>query len=241
VATRVEGFRTLDWERDTESLAGLFGVDAQVLADRASTEGPPLAVWRQALAATRARASAYEGFFRCTRPHPTAPGRFLFEHARVRRDPIGVMRMSMSSLETWVEGWLMPLQGLVYVIASDPVAGTMMFGIFNGVGASKVEVFDGLIVIPGSDLGRAPSAMPMLCERIGDLSGDRDEDDRTFEAMRLANPLAPPGSVPEHIQAHLARDFGPSHLAEGGDWLLSMSLARTLSRGPDYDSAPAGA
>ena len=181
-------------------------------------------------------ATAYEGFYKCTRPHPMAPGRFVFEHVMIKRDPVGLLRMKMGSPETHVDGWLMPLHGLVYSIGSDPITGTMMFAIFNGVGASRVDVLDGLILIPGGDMGRSPSAMAMICERVADLGPDPEVDEMTFQALTRLNPLAPEGSIPDQLAAHLVRDFGPAQLAAGGDWLLSMSLARTRARGPDYDT-----
>jgi hypothetical protein len=43
--------------------------------------------------------------------------------------------------------------------------------------------------------------------------------------------VAPEGSVPEPLARHLVRDIGPASLAAGGDWLLAMPIARSLSRG----------
>jgi hypothetical protein len=242
VATRVEGFRTLDWERSPESLAALFGVDPDVLPALRPPAPPgalPLAIWDAMVSTAALRGGAYEGFFRSTRPHPMAPGRFLHEHGMIRRDPNGLLRLVMGSAETVVEGWMIPLNGLLYSISAQVSTGTLLFGIFNGLGASRVDVFDGLTLIPGFDQGRSPMATAMICERVGQLSGDRAADDARFAELASQNPLAPEGSVPEHIQKHLVRDFGPAELALGGDWLLSMSLARTLSRGPEYETPAA--
>jgi transcriptional regulator with XRE-family HTH domain len=235
VATSIQGFTTLDWDRPPESLAAMFGYDAKSLADGPGEGGPPLAVWKQLLGTSRARGSAYVGIFRCTRPHPMAAGRFLIEHALIQSDPVGVLHMTMGSPETRVGGWLMPLQGLVYSIASDPTTGTMLFAIFNGVGASRVDVLDGLILIPGADMGRAPTATAMMCERVADLTGDGEADLAAFETLCRTNPLAPVGAISERLQSHLTGDFGPGQLASGGEWLLNMSLKRSLARGPDYD------
>lgn len=242
VAERVSGFRTLDWELEPASLARLFDKDAQRDPDLVMPAEPGLAldVLTQLKSASAARGDAYEGFFKSTRPHPMDEGRFIFEHGLIRRDASGLLRMWMGSPETLVNGWLMPLGGLVYSIASDAKTGTMMFGIFNGVSASRVDVFDGLTLIPASDMGRSPTATGILCERIGVLSDDQAADDRRFAELRRLNPLAPEGAVPEHIARHLTRDIGPIQMALGGDWLLKMTLARSLSRGPDYDAASLG-
>jgi transcriptional regulator with XRE-family HTH domain len=242
VADRVEGFTILDWERDPESLAQRFGADPGAIA---SIRGPrptdalPIAIWDQLIATAQTRGSAYEGFFRSTRPHPRNVGRFLHEWSMVRFDPVGLLRLSMGSAETKVDGWMIPLHGMVYSIAAEINSGTLVFGIFNGIGASRIDVLDGLTLLPAHDMGRSPMATCILSERIGELSGDREADDRTYAELAGQNPLAPVGSVPEHIQAHLVRDFGPEQIAKGGDWMLTMSLLRTMTRGPDYEAAPA--
>src|SRR6185437_2508307 len=114
-------------------------------------------------------------------------------------------------------------------------SGTLVFGIFNGVGASRIDVFDGLILIPGFDMGRSPTSTAMICERVGDLTGDPAADDARWNELARLSPIAPEGSISQEIKDHLARDFGPSQVALGGDWLLNMSLARTMTRGPIYE------
>jgi transcriptional regulator with XRE-family HTH domain len=238
VADRLAGFRALDWERTPDSLAERFGGDPR---DHLQPPPPPsglsFPIWDQIVSATALRGRAYEGFFRSTRPHPRVRGQYLHEWEMVRRDPNGLLRLRMGSAEAKVSGWLVPLQGLVYIVATESNSGTMMFGILNGVGASRVEIFDGLVLLPANDMGRSPMATAMLCERIGNLSDDGDADDRRFESLASQNPLAPAGSIPPHIEAHLVRDFGPEQLARGGDLFLTLSLLHTMARGP-YDEKP---
>jgi hypothetical protein len=78
----------------------------------------------------------------------------------------------------------------------------------------------------------------MFCERVGVLTGDRAVDDARWAELAAQNPIAPEGSVPEHIQKHLVRDIGPTPFGLGGDLLLALPLARSLSRGPDFDTQP---
>jgi transcriptional regulator with XRE-family HTH domain len=240
MATRVEGFRTLDWQRDPASLAALFGADLDTLPgwrQPTPTRALPLAVFDQLLAASAVRGPSYEGFYRSTRPHPMVPGKFLQEHGIVRRDATGLMRLRLGTAGSVAEGWLMPLHGLVYVIAADVTSGTLVFGIFNGVGSAKVEVFDGIALIPGSDMGRSPTATGMICERISDLSNDPEADDRRLAELTQLSPVVPDGAVPEALQKHLVRDIGPAAHALGGEWLLNVTLNRTLSRGA-FDPLP---
>jgi hypothetical protein len=86
-------------------------------------------------------------------------------------------------------------------------------------------------------MGRSPLATAMLCERVGDLSGDADADDRRHDELASQNPIAPAGSIPDAVQAHLVRDFGPEQIDKGGDWLLTLPLLRSMARGP-YDQKP---
>jgi transcriptional regulator with XRE-family HTH domain len=241
VAARVDGFRALDWERTPESLAAVFGADPQTISSlrpAPRSHGLHFAIWDQMVSTTSLRGRAYEGFFRATRPHPRNPDGFLHEWGMIRRDEGGLLRLRMGSAEAKVSGWVIALQELVYIVASSVNSGAMMFGVFNGVGASRVDVFDGLILLPANDMGRSPLAAPMLCERIGDLGDDPDADDRRFEALSAQNPIAPAGSIPEVVRAHLIRDFGPSQLDKGGDWLLTLSLLRSMARGPYDEKRP---
>ena len=236
VATRVDGFTALDWERDPRSMAERFGVDPVAIpAMRPASQGLILPVWDQMIAAVAARGQAYEGFFRSTRPHSNLPGRFLHDYGMIRRDGAGQLRVSMGSMGAVVDGFVIPLHGLLYFIVANARSSTMMFGIFNDPPAERVNLFEGLALIPGLDPARTPTATAMICERIGMLSGDLEADDRRFAEMSSRDHLAREGSVPENVVRHLVRDFGPRQLAEGGEWLLNSPLLRSLARGYDYE------
>ena len=229
IATRVKGFSTLDWERDRESLIEMFSPDPRVTGG--GRPGLPIAIWEQMLATASLRGSAYESIFRSTRASQSHPGRYIHDHGMIRRDEIGLLRLTMGSGGTVVEGWMLPLHNQLFSIAADTTSGVLLFGIFNGVGTAKVDVFDGLSLTPGLDAGRTPTAMVMLCERVCDLSDDREADDRRLAELLSVSPLAPEGSIPEHVQKHLVRDVGPMQLALGGDWLVDLPLSRSMARG----------
>ena len=237
VARHVPAFRMLDWERDPESLAEMFGADPDAIPGMRGTrhaQGLPIAIWDQMQATAAIRGEAYEGFFRGTRPHPMGPGRYVHDHGMIRRDDVGLLRLTMGSGGTVVDGWMIPLHNQLYSIAADVTSGVLLFGIFNGVGTAQVDVYDGLILTPSLDVGRTPTAMPMICERVGHLTGDREADDRRFAELAALPPLAPEGSVPEKVQKHLSRDVGPLELAKGGDWLLQAPISRSMARGPIF-------
>ncbi len=241
VATRVPGFTALDWDRDMESLAGLLGADPAVISGGRTSravDSLPLPVLEQVHAATALRGEAYEGFYRSTRPYVLAPGRFVHDHAMIRRDANGLLRLSMGTGGTVVDGWVLPMGNQLFTVACDVTSGAMIFGIFNGVGTAKAELVDGLTLSCALDAGRTPTAHAMAFERIGDLTGDREADDEHFTELTGRDPVAPEGSIPEALHKHLLGDFGPIQAALGGDLLLRMPLARSISRGPAYRESP---
>lgn len=234
IAERVPGFTLLDWERGLPDIAGLLGADPTVVQGGVALPGLPLPILDQAVATSALRGAAYEGFFRSTRPYVLSPGRFLHDYGMIRLDPNGLLQLRMGTGGTFCEGWLLPLHNQLICVAADITSGAMVFGIFNGVAAPKAQVLDGLSLGSALDPGRTPVAFVMMFERIEDLSGDRDTDDARFLEIAARDPLAPEGSISPELAAHLLRDIGPAHLALGGDLLLMMPLARSLSRGVAY-------
>lgn len=241
VAERFPGFTALDWDRSLEGLAQHLGADPAVLNGAAAHPlelALPLPLLDQALATTQFRGEAYEGFYRSTRPYVLAPGRFVHDSAMIRRDANGFMRLTMGTAGTVVHGWVLPFGNQLFTVAVDVTSGAMIFGIFNGVGAARADVVEGLCLSTALDAGRTPTAHAMVFERVGDLSGDPAADDARFTEMTGLNPLAPEGSIPDSLRRHLTPDFGPAQAALGGDMLLRMPLERSLSRGPAYREGP---
>ncbi len=242
IAGKVDGFTTLDWDRSLADLARMMGADPSAVPGLDApplVQGLPLAITEQILATTALRGAAYEGFFRSTRPYVMQPGRFVHDHAMVRLDPTGFLRLRMGTGGTKVDGWVLTLHDQLFTVAADITSGALLFGIFHGVATPKAQVLDGLMLGPALDAGRTPTASAIMFERIGDLSGDAEADDRRFDTLAMSDPVAPEGSIPDEIRNHLARDVGPAQIAMGGDWLLRMPLSRSMSRGPGY-SEPGG-
>ena len=132
-------------------------------------------------------------------------------------------------------GWSLPLQNKLFSIATDATTGTFVFGIFNGVTRQRAEVADGLILTCMRDAAGTPIASKCLLERIGDLSGDVAADDARLFELAQAYPLTPAADIPAHIRDHLWSDTGPTAWAAGGDTILMMALAHSMSRGAAYE------
>jgi hypothetical protein len=246
IAQRIPGFSTLDWDRTLAAFAEFIGADLDAAAGHAAPPGSalaglPIVGMDQFLATTSLRGAAYEGFYRTTRPYILAPGRFIHDHAMVRVDSNGLMRLRIGAGGTIADGWILPAGNQLFAVTVDVISGAVLFGVFYGVASPKADVVDGLVLAPSLDVGRTPAAYPMLLERIEDLSGDLAADDSRFVELAARDPVAPEGSITEAVRQHLCGDFGPAAAALGGDLLLRLPLIKSLSRGPAYREAPAPA
>jgi hypothetical protein len=237
IAERIAGFTALDWDRSLPAFAEFVGADLDGVAlDGAgpALQGLPLAQMDLFLAATALRGEAYEGFFRTTRPYVLSPGLFVHDYGMIRRDACGLLRLRIASDGTVVDGWLLPFGNQLAAICVDITSGVIMFGLFNGVGTATAEVVDGLVLSPALDAGRTPTAHAMIFERVGDLTGDTEADDRRLAELSALDPVAPDASIPDALRRHITGDFGPAQAALGGDLLLCLPLSRSLARGPAY-------
>jgi hypothetical protein len=230
VAAQRPGFSLLDWDRDLEDLAALFGVVYPPQPEVAPPiHGIPLPGLETARLITAHRGDVYEGFWRSTRPAVIAPGRFCHDHGMFRRGSSGLLEFTLGNPDFHIIGWAMPFEGQLFVIASDPTGIMPSFVIVNGVPMPKATLLDGIILTAFNAL-RVPAAYPIILERIGDLTGDAEADDATLAGLMAGNEqFAPEGSVPAHIVEHLLRDVGPLAAARGGDLLLAASRTSRLS------------
>src|SRR5579859_1682999 len=232
VAARVPRFTALDWERDLESLADAIGVTPPG-PRRGGGGGPAIAIplLEESLAAVRLRGSAYEGLYRTTRPYAQHPGQFIHDQVMIRAEPKGFLKLSMTAAGVLVEGQVMLLQNQLFFAGAEMTSGAFVFAIFNGVSTVQAGIIDGLVLFCALDPGRTPTATAAIFERVGDLTGDAQADEARFAEMSREPHLATETSAPEHIRQHLVRDQGPTALAAGGDWLLSLPLGRSMARG----------
>jgi transcriptional regulator with XRE-family HTH domain len=235
VAARRSGFTQLDWEADLETLSARLGVEA---AEPGTGPWGPLGGWmpeavlREAKAMTGLRGEAYEGFWRTTRPAIGQPGRFMHDYVLMRRAPNGFLTCRTAVEDMCFDGWTFLTQTQLFSVSADARTGMFIFSIFNAVLRHRADLLDGLSLTIQRVGGGSPVAGAALMERFGLLSGDTAADDATYAKLIRRDPLAPEGSIPDHIRDHLFRDFGPTALAAGGMALLTMPFAQSMSRGP---------
>lgn len=235
VAGKIDGFGMPDWQRDVDSFSQLVGIDPN-LAVR-SVEPPPavgggvLNCVMEARIETERRGAAYEGFWRTSRPSVLMEGRVFHDYGMIRKGNFGLLEVTMGGAGLTFKGWALPLEGNLFAMLDGMVGFTPLFLIFKGVTLPKVTRLDGIVLLAALDAARTPAAMPILLERVGDLSGDRAEDERTCMEMGLNDPFGDEADLPAEVRDHLFRDIGPEAAAKGGEMFLTVAAATALSRG----------
>jgi transcriptional regulator with XRE-family HTH domain len=232
IADRVPAFSMLDWNRNAGSFAAVLGVDPRLAsASDPAVEpiGLPAGCLAQARADTARKGAAYHGFWRSIRPSVIMPGTIFHDYGMVRAAANGLLEVRMGSSGIVFDGHAHVAEGNFFAALSDNIGCTPLFFVFRGVPLSKAVLLDGLLVFAAFDAARTPAAIPLVLERIGDLSGDRDADDEHCQALLRRESVSPPGEVAEDIVKHLFRDAGPAAAATGGP--LFLTAPGLFSRG----------
>lgn len=231
VADRVPGFNMLDWQRDARSFAALLGVDPG-LADQPAAPAPvglPLKCLEQAALDTRRKGAAYHGFWRSIRPSVVMQGTIFHDYGMIRPAPNGLLEVRMGSSGMVFDGFAYVGEGNFFAVLSDNIGCTPLSFVFRGAPLSKAVLLDGLLVFAAFNATRTPAAIPLLLERIGDLSGDGEADERSCEELLRRESLSPEGEISDEIRSHLFRETGPRAAAGGGS--LFLTAPGTFSRG----------
>ncbi len=233
VASRLAEFRLSDWFLDPGSFAARFGLPEPAPDPVTGDFGAALLgefLGRSREEASR-RGAAYEGFWRTTRPSLLMTERLFHDYGMIRRSENGLLEVRMKGAGLGFAGWVMPSEGNLFAILQDPVGMTPMALMFRGVALPRATVLDGLLLLAGLDATRTPGVLPILLERICDLSGDRAADDARCDALgeEEAQPAEP--LDPESVKARIFRDSGPLATARGGSAFLSVEAKDSLSCG----------
>lgn len=235
ISVRMPGFTMLDWDADVAALATRLGISLTTTGP-VSTEWFPPHLVAEAVTAVEQRGQHYEGLWKTTRLASELPGHFIHDHVLLRRSANGLLAYTAGVFDVRFAGWAMPLQNQLFAVSHGTVSGTLVFVILNGVARQRAEVLDGLMMTCMRDAGGSPVASRILMTRIGDVSDDLDADSRRMEALLSANPLESPDTLPAGVREHLWGDCGPAAFAGGGDHIMMLNFARSLSRGPVFES-----
>lgn len=233
VALRIPEFRLADWFLPPAQFAARFGLPEPALEQVAADFGSSL--FGGFLDRTREeagrRGAAYEGFWRTTRPSLLMTDRLFHDYGMIRRSDNGLLEVQMRGAGLGFSGWMMPSEGNLFVILRDPVGMTPMSLVFRGVSLPRAMVLDGLLLLAGLDTTRTPGVLPIVLERVADLTGNAAADNaRCSEIGELElEPLEP--LEPEVLRGHIFRGCGPGQGAQGGHGFLTVGAHDSLSRG----------
>jgi hypothetical protein len=202
VSVRKPDFRLADWFGPLDEFAARFGLPEPLPANPASQTvdgvlGPFLDRSREE---TARRGSAYEGFWRTARPSLLMTNQLFHDYGMFRRTSSGLLEVRMRGAGLNFSGLMLPGEGNLFVLLQDPVGMTPMFLVLKGVALPRAMVLDGLLLIAALDAVRTPGAMPIILERVGDLSHDPAADDAFCESMEdvAPEPLEPLGEEALH-------------------------------------------
>jgi transcriptional regulator with XRE-family HTH domain len=233
VSDRRPGFSMADWDRNLADLATVFNVTVDAEGQNGTLPGFPPAFVEQAHTLTAVRGSAYEGFWRTYRPSVMMPGTIFRDHGMIRVDLDGYLGVRMGGAGMTFEGIILPTESNLFAVFTNSIGAAPYFLIAKGIQLPRADLLEGLLLLSALDAAHTPAAVPIVLERIGELSGDRDGDDGRCAELINSAPIAKAGEVPDEILARLARDVGPAAAGDGGERFL-MTAAGALSRGSTY-------
>jgi hypothetical protein len=231
IAERLPHFTMHDWDRSLPDLAARLGVARPAVAPAAigqlTIPIPPAVA-----DATRARAADLEGIWRVifSAGIKEQPALFAQSYMLMRLEPGGRLLCRALVFEGHLEGSVILVGNQIYQMAINQLRGTLSLSLFNHAGNGKAQSMDGITLACREGLGGTPLAVPCYAERVADLTGDGEQDDRRFVAFCAQHPLLPPGAVRPEVSDHLLRDAGRATAAAGGDLAMMMPHLRSLAR-----------
>ena len=230
VGDRKPGFSMADWDRSPADLANLFGVTVAAESHNGTLPGFPPSFVEQAHQLTASRGSSYEGFWRTYRPSVMMPGTIFRDHGMIRVNADGYLCVRMGGAGMTFEGIILPGDSNLFAVFTNSIGAAPYFLIAKGIQLPRADLLEGLLLLSALDAAHTPAAVPIVLERIGELTGDRSVDDQRCDELIQTAPIAKDGEVPEEILSRLVREVGTGAAANGGDRFL-MTAAGALSRG----------
>lgn len=229
---RWEKLTLADWYLDIAELAQKIGVSWRAgipSGPEMRASGPFARIAEAAGTELAQRASAFEGFWRTTRPSVLMPDQIFHDYGIFRQTADGMIEVIMEGAGLRFEGWLFPMAGNVYVFLWDPVGRTPLIVLMKGVSLPRAMSFDGLLLLSALDANRTPAALPIVLERLGDITDDVDGDNAAVKRMVNEKPEPIQPLPQDKVREFLYRDVGPQAKEVGQD--LFLTAAGMLARG----------
>jgi len=238
VAKHRTGFTLLTWEDNFDDVAEFMGIQAgkpekSRVRDLLPFDLPPAVV-----AEAAPKIGGYAGIWRitCSAGVAATPELFVHGYSIMRPGQPGALACTTRMFDIRVEGWVVMIHNQLFSTSMETVSGRLHFIILNGLTGGS-DLLDGIGLSCRGELGGMPLAWPLTMERLAELSGDADADERAFNALTALSPSAPTGSVSAAMRRHLLRDIGPNAAAAGGELLLFMPAIRSLAAAAARDGS----
>lgn len=233
VAEVVPGFRLAELHEDTARVASRLGVEPPRRPQNLLLgAGSPLADFLDAAQSDIAhRSSAYEGFWRTSRPSLLMQDRIFHDYGMIRRTPDGLLEVVMEGSGLDFGGWAIPVAGNLYAFLFDRTGRTPLTLLFKGVSLPKATLLDGILMMAALDPNRTPAAVPIIIERVADLSGDAETDYAKYREIAESKPSPVEPLARDELEGRLFRATGRAAAIAGDDLFLMVSSAHNLSRG----------
>jgi hypothetical protein len=154
----------------------------------------------------------------------------------IRVDSDGYLGVRMGGAGMTFQGIILPGDSNLFAVFTNSIGAAPYFLIAKGIQLPRADLLEGLLLLSALDAAHTPAAVPIVLERIGELSGDRDSDDLRCAELINSAPIAKDGEVPDEILSRLVRDVGPAASTVGGERFL-MTAAGALSRGSTVEIA----
>ncbi len=239
IARRAPGFTMLDWDLPTADIGGRLRLGAD--GEAPGADGPPSATlgsfqaWlalpklREAVDASVAGGRGTAGFWRAIAPMPGMPDKFGQSFSKFSSEPDGTLRVETGFFNMRRVGWAVEVGHQFFSCVTGTMDGYLAFTIVNRPQSAVIDVMDGIFLGCMADNGGVPLAMPVVMERIADLSGDAAEDAAALTDLLMRDPIVAAADVAEPIRNRLRGD--PPMDGDGASRFLSMAAFASLARG----------
>lgn len=223
-------FTYADWFAPIDRFAEMFGVAAP--ATPAALYGSDKSLLAEMVVAsaeeTNRRGAAYSALWRTARPSVLMPGRVFHDYGLIRANGDGIAEVFMRGSGLDFRGHMLCSGGNLFTFLFDEVGRSPLSIILKGVTLPRAMVLEGIVMLAALDPSRTPAAMPIVLQRVGDLTGDRERDLALLDELSEAEPLPEAMIEEEVLHRRLLGEVGED---KGQNSFLTVLPQDSLSRG----------